>query len=161
MPFLPHHVSQHISKSKPAIQDFIKELSTHFKLRDLGSTTQLLGFKVERNRPSRTISLSQRQYILDMLEKYGMSNCKPVSTPMTPGSKLSTSMAPSSLEDIKFMKTVPYLSAVGSLMYLAITTRPDISYAVGVLARFNSNPLIRILLPPTNTFVPLLKASNV
>ena len=75
-----------------------------------------------------------------MLEKYGMSNCKPVSTPMTPGSKLSTSMAPSSLEDIKFMKTVPYLSAVGSLMYLAITTRPDISYAVGVLARFNSNP---------------------
>ena len=64
---------------KPAIQDFIKELSTHFKLRDLGSTTQLLGFKVERDRPSRTISLSQRQYILDMLEKYGMSNCKPVS----------------------------------------------------------------------------------
>ena len=63
-----------ISKSKPAIQDFIKGLSTHSKLRDLGSTTQLLGFKVERDRPSRTISLSQRQYILDMLEKYGMSN---------------------------------------------------------------------------------------
>ena len=69
-----------------------------------------------------------------------MSDCKPVSTPMSPGSKLSSSMAPSTPEDITFMKSVPYLSAVGSLMYLAITTRPDISYAVGVLARFNSNP---------------------
>ena len=75
-----------------------------------------------------------------MLERYKMSDCKPVATPMSPGSKLSTSMAPSSPEDIAFMKTVPYLNAVGSLMYLAITTRPDISYAVGVLARFNSNP---------------------
>ena len=59
---------------------------------------------------------------------------------MSPGSKLSSSMASSTPEDITFMKSVPYLRAVGSLMYLAITTRPDISYAVGVLARFNSNP---------------------
>ena len=129
-----------ISKSKSAIQAFIKELSTHFKLRDLGPTTQLLGFKIDRDRPSRSISLSQKQYILDMLERYNMSDCKPVSTPMAPGSKLSSSMAPSTPEDTIFMKSVPYLSAVGSLMYLAITTRPDISYAVGVLARFNSNP---------------------
>ena len=129
-----------ICKSKSAIQAFIKELSSHFKLRDLGPTSQLLGIKIDRDRPSKTISLSQKQYILDMLERYGMSDCKPVSTPMSPGSKLSSSMAPSTPEDISFMKSVPYLSAVGSLMYLAITTRPDISYAVGVLARFNSNP---------------------
>ena len=55
---------------------------------------------------TRTISLSQKQYILDMLKRYGMSDCKPVSTPMSPGSKLSTSMAPSSPEDILFMKSV-------------------------------------------------------
>jgi hypothetical protein len=129
-----------ICKSKSAIQAFIQELSSHFKLRDLGPTSQLLGIKIDRDRPSKTISLSQKQYILDMLERYGMSDCKPVSTPMSPGSKLSSSMAPSTPEDTSFMKSVPYLSAVGSLMYLAITTRPDISYAVGVLARFNSNP---------------------
>jgi hypothetical protein len=38
------------------------------------------------------------------------------------------------------MQNIPYLSAVGSLMYLAVTTRPDIAYSVGVLAHFNSNP---------------------
>jgi hypothetical protein len=75
-----------------------------------------------------------------MLDKYGLSNANSVSTPMDPGSKLSTSMAPQSEDDVAFMKSVPYINAVGSLMYLAITSRPDIAYSVGVLARFNSNP---------------------
>jgi len=40
------------------------------------------------------------------------------------------------------MKTIPYLEAIGSVMYLAMTTHPDIAYTVGVLARFRSNPRI-------------------
>jgi len=52
------------------------------------------------------------QYILDMLERYGMTDCKPVSTPMSPGAKLSSSMAPSTPEDILFMKSVPYLTVL-------------------------------------------------
>jgi hypothetical protein len=53
---------------------------------------------------------------------------------MDPGARLTAEQAPSTPEDIEFMKSVPYIHAVGSLMYLAIATRPDIAYAVGVLA---------------------------
>ena len=127
-------------KSSSVLDQTVKELATHFKLHDLGPTSYLLGIKVERDRPNRRIYLSQRQYIVDMLDKYGLSNANPVSTPMDPGSKLSTSMAPQSEDDVIFMNSVPYINAVGSLMYLAITSRPDIAYSVGVLARFNSNP---------------------
>jgi hypothetical protein len=47
---------------------------------------------------------------------------------------------PQTPEDLEYMRSVPYLSAVGSLMYLAVGTRPDIAYAVGALSRFNANP---------------------
>jgi hypothetical protein len=65
-----------------------------------------------------------------------MSDCKPVLTPLPPKLALSHSMAPSTQEEEDFMSQVPYLSAVGSLQYLAMMTRPDIAY----LACFNSNP---------------------
>ena len=48
--------------------------------------------------------------------------------------------SPQTPEEVQFMKSVPYLAAVGALMYLATTTRPDIAYTVGYLARFNCNP---------------------
>jgi hypothetical protein len=57
-----------------------------------------------------------------MLEHFNMLNCTPVSTPLDPSITLSKSMAPTSPEDIAYMKKVPYLSAVGSLVYLASGT---------------------------------------
>ena len=77
--------------------------------------------------------LSQRQYIIDMLERYGFSDCASVKTPMDPGKRLSAVKDALSPKDKAFMQQVPYLSAVGSLMYLATCTRPDIAYTVSVL----------------------------
>ena len=74
-----------------------------------------------------------------MLEKYGHADCLPVSTPMDPGSTLQRTQSLTD-EDKEYMSKVPYISAVGSLTYLAQCTRPDIAYAVGTLARYNSNP---------------------
>jgi hypothetical protein len=128
------------SSNPAAIDSAIKELASHFKLRDLGPTSFLLGIEITRNADTRQISLSQRQYIIDALERFNMSDCNPIGTPMDPGAHLSSSMSPQSPEELKAMQDVPYLSAVGTLQYLATSTRPDISFAVGVLARFNKNP---------------------
>jgi len=69
-----------------------------------------------------------------------MTDCHPVSTPIDPGVRLDDSMSVSTPEDIAYMDQVPYLNAVGALMYLAVTTRPDIAFTVGTLARFSSKP---------------------
>jgi len=69
-----------------------------------------------------------------------MADCKPISTPMQPNQRLNCAQCPQTPAEVEFMKSVPYLAAVGALMYLATSTRPDIVYTVGYLARFNSNP---------------------
>ena len=129
-----------VSKDKEMIQHIKQELMSCFKLRDLGPISQILGVQVTRDRSKRTLCLSQRQYAMDVLEKFNMADCRPVATPMEPGAKLSTDMCPTTDAEREGMAGTPYINAVGALMYLAIATRPDISFAVSVLSRFNSNP---------------------
>ncbi|GJF00142.1 hypothetical protein PsYK624_164210 [Phanerochaete sordida] len=119
---------------------FVQELSKVYKLRDLGDTSSLLGISITRDRPNRRIMLSQRQYIIDMLERYGFDSCASVQTPMDPGRRLSSEDCPSTPAERTAMQSLPYINAVGSLMFLATCTRPDIAYTVSVLARFNSIP---------------------
>ena len=69
-----------------------------------------------------------------------MQDYKPISTPLPINYKLSSSMSPSSEAERIEMSRVPYASAVGSLMYAMICTRPDIAQAVGVVSRFMANP---------------------
>jgi hypothetical protein len=104
------------SKSKTKIQDIKRELAKHFKLRDLGPTTFQLGVEIICDRPNRTLHLSQRQYCPDILERFGFASASPVSTPLDPGVHLGASMSPSTPEEVKYMKTVPYINAVGALM---------------------------------------------
>ena len=70
--------------------------------------------------------------MLDMLEKYGMSACKPIDTPMEPNMKFKH--ARHEMEDVTMYKRM-----VGSLIYLTIT-RPDLSYAIGVMSQFMQKP---------------------
>ena len=88
----------------------------------------------------KQLSLSQRQYIIDVLERFDLSSIGIVTTPIAPGLQLSKDMGPKTAEEVALMKDIPYHQLVGALMYLAIATRPDIAYAVGVLSRFSSNP---------------------
>ena len=139
---LPIHVDDLLlaSNSADALRSVKSDLAAHFKLHDLGPATSILGMKIVRDRPARSISLSQPGYTESILSDFSMADCNPALTPMEEGCKLSVSMSPQSLEEKLDMKDVPYRELVGKLLYLAIATRPDISYAIGVLCRFVENP---------------------
>ena len=69
-----------------------------------------------------------------------MQDSKPVKVPIPVGVRLSAEQCPKTQEEEEDMSRVPYASAVGSLMYAMVCTRPDIAHAVGVLSRFMSKP---------------------
>jgi Reverse transcriptase (RNA-dependent DNA polymerase)/gag-polypeptide of LTR copia-type/GAG-pre-integrase domain len=139
---VPVHVDDLVfaSKSKEAIEKTKSDLRTRFKIRDQGPTSLILGVHLERDRERRTIHLSQPNYIQSILETFRMQECNGARTPMDDKLRLSSKMSPTSVSEKAEMKNVPYREAVGKLLYLSIATRPDISYAVGVLCRFNENP---------------------
>ncbi|KAI5116791.1 hypothetical protein M0805_000222 [Coniferiporia weirii] len=127
-------------KAEAKAEEVIEELGKHFKLCNLGLTSFLLGVQIEHTRAKRQLTLSQHQYALDVLEQYNMSDCVPVTTPMDMNAQLLKGQSLKTQADINAMKVYPYSQLVGSLMYLAICTWPDIAYAVGVLGCFSSNP---------------------
>ncbi|RVX17895.1 Retrovirus-related Pol polyprotein from transposon TNT 1-94 [Vitis vinifera] len=69
-----------------------------------------------------------------------MENCSTSVAPMQKGDKFSLMQCPQNEWEHKQMERIPYASAVGSLMYAQTCTRPDISFAVGMLGRYQSNP---------------------
>ena len=133
-------ISRLLAKMELRLTQLLKNSPSTSNCRDLGPTTQLLGIEIHRDRPNRHLSISQSQFISNLVHEHGLGDSKPVSTPLNPGTRLSTSMCPQNDAEAQEMQQHPYISVVGSLMYLAVTTRPDIAYAAGVLARFNSNP---------------------
>ena len=68
-----------------------------------------------------------------------MQECKSGDTPVAKGDKFSLKQCPKENLEIQEMQKIPYASAVGSLMYAQVCTRPDIAYIVGVLGRYLSN----------------------
>lgn len=128
------------SKDRSQIQWVKDSLSKVFKIKDLGPTKFLLGIDIDYDRSKRTISFSQRQYILDILARFNMSDCSPVSTPMDPGSGSRLKKYVPDPDNPVDMSKVPYQSAVGAAMYLVIGTRPDGMHTVAKLAQHNSNP---------------------
>ena len=128
------------SKSLDAIKQVITDLLKHFKLHDLGPTTEILGIKIDRDCAKCSLTISHHQYCVEMLACFNMGNCKPVSTPMDPGLCLSHNQSPKTTQEHDSMRSVDYGGAIGSLQYLSCTTCPDITFAVGQLASFTSDP---------------------
>ncbi|CAL2259645.1 unnamed protein product [Prunus armeniaca] len=117
-----------------------KELSKSFAMKDLGPAKRILGMSISRERKNRKLRLSLESYIEKVLKRCNMDKGKPVSTPFPSHFKLSSKQSPTCEKEKENMAMVPYSSAVGSLMYAMICTRPDITHAVGVVSKFLSKP---------------------
>jgi transposase InsO family protein len=126
--------------SRRVLDDAKIKIGEKFKLTDLGPISWLLGIAIVRDEANRTISLSQSSYIDSILRRFNFEDCKALSLPMDPNSQLTKDQCPKTVAEAARMKNVPYREAVGALNWLAVGTRPDISFTVGTLAQFMENP---------------------
>jgi len=109
-------------------------------MKDLGEAKKILGMEITRDKDSGRFWLSEENYVLKVLERFNMAEARPFITPLAGHFKLSSKQCPQSPVEEEKMSRVSYASAVGSLMYAMVCTRPDLAYAVSTVSRFMSNP---------------------
>jgi len=128
------------SKSRSAIDKLKKDLSSEFEMKDLGEA-KVLSMKIERDRRSGKVSLTQKGYLQKVLQRFNIDgDTKSVSTPLTPYFKLKVTMSLTTVEEREYMIRVPYASTIGSLMYAMVCTRPDLSQAISMISRYMRDP---------------------
>nr|GEU35065.1 retrovirus-related Pol polyprotein from transposon TNT 1-94 [Tanacetum cinerariifolium] len=115
-------------------------LQKEFDMKQLGPARKILGIEIVRDRGSQTLKVSQSGYVQKILNNYRVENGKSVYVPLGAHFKVSLKDCPSNDWDVERMSKVPYANAVGSLMYLMVCTRPDISYAVSIVSKYLANP---------------------
>jgi hypothetical protein len=126
--------------NKRIVNELKQKLASKFAMKDLGAAKKILGMTITRDRKKREITLSQKQYIDKVVERFGMADAKVTPIPLAGHFRLSSELCPKTQEEKEFMEKIPYKSAIGSIMYAMVSTRPDIAHAVGVVSRFMSNP---------------------
>ena len=109
-------------------------------MKDLGVAKQILGMRIIRDKANGTLKLSLSEYVKKFLSRFNMNEAKLVSTSLDSHFKLSKEQSPKTKEERDHMSKVPYASAIGSLIYAMVCTRPNIAHAVGVVSRFMSRP---------------------
>ncbi|KAL8161807.1 hypothetical protein V2J09_013296 [Rumex salicifolius] len=122
------------------LHDIKKYLSKNFEMKDMGQASYVIGIEIFRNRSQGWLSLSQKGYINKVLERYKMEKCSAGLVPIQKGDKFSKMQCPRNELEQKEMDRIPYALVVGSLNYVQTCTRPYISFAVGMLGRYQSNP---------------------
>jgi len=116
------------------IIDVKKKLSNKFATKDLGRVNQLLGMVIDYDKVKGELKINQLPLIAKILEDYDVSKLKPTKVPAS--HDLYTKYVESVFNGDKVIKAFPYRSLIGSLMYLANGTRPDISNVVRFLSSF-------------------------
>jgi len=117
------------SSSARATKYLLQQLPESFPVKDLGPLSYFLGIEVASN--SMGMTLTQHQYVGDILCRIHMENCRPISTPLCATDKLCHDSGVLLGERDAFL----YRSIVSALQYLALT-RPDLSFVVNKVCQF-------------------------
>ena len=121
---------------KETIRKFKADISSRFKITDLGELKWILGMEVVRDRKNRTLTLHQRKYIRDILALFKMQDCHPRSVLADPSVRLTKEDSPQTEKEKVATDLTKYRAMVGKLVYLMVATEPAISFAVSQLSRF-------------------------
>ena len=120
--------------------DLADELYNHLtnsklEVSNLGEAKEFLGIEIIRDRPNKSIRVTQKGFITNIINRYNKSSLKPSNSPYINGLKLDKAIEQAPKEDVnKFQKEI------GALIYITLFTRPDLTYPINFLARFMSNP---------------------
>jgi len=112
------------------------KLENSFAKKDLVVENKILGMRITRDRKIHNLTLSESDYIENVLEIFNMYNAKPISTPLASHFKLRKGLCPKTQEEMDYMCKVPFASIIGRLMYAMACTRPHISHEVGFLSMY-------------------------
>ena len=123
-------------KDMGSINALKAQLNEEYDMKNLGELKYFLSIQVHRDRERKIIHISQSGYNRTILERYGMQNSKPASTPLTSSARLTKAMATDTLADQK-----EYQSIVGSLMYAMLATRPDLAQSIQQISQFSQMPM--------------------
>ncbi|KAG6438785.1 hypothetical protein O3G_MSEX000222 [Manduca sexta] len=120
-----------VSSNINCIKEVKNMLNKKFRMKDLGRIKQYLGINIEYKKEEKKMYLSQEEYIKNVASKFQIINSKGYETPMEINLKLEPSA--------KINENFKYRNLIGALLYVANGTRPDISYSVNYLSRFQNS----------------------
>uniref|UniRef100_A0A803R4Z6 Reverse transcriptase Ty1/copia-type domain-containing protein n=1 Tax=Cannabis sativa TaxID=3483 RepID=A0A803R4Z6_CANSA len=129
-----------ISKERSQVDEMKKQLKAEFEMKDLGIASKILGITIKRDRKLGKLFLTQEDYIQKIIEKFSMKDSKKTSQPITSQYTLTKEQCPKTEAEKEAMSKVPYSSAVGTIMYLMVCTRPDLAFAISTLSKYMANP---------------------
>lgn len=121
------------AESNDIVENVFKHLSNSFET-TIGDSSVFVGMQIERDSERKSIFVHQSAYAKRVIDKFGMSNAKSVSTTTD-----SHVVLHSVVDGEEKSENLPYREAVGSLMFLAIVSRPDLSYSVKSVSMYPNN----------------------
>lgn len=125
-----------LSNSKSLMKRCVVHLEQRFEI-TTSEPDVFVGVQIKRDRANGVLQIHQQFYLEQVIARYNMSGCEAVSVPMQTNLRLcKTGVVGVESKQVD----VPYRQAIGSLLYAALATRPDICYSVSLLARFSTAP---------------------